>query len=501
MQLNVRTYLLLLGLATLIAMAAVAVAVRFILQTEPADWPLDQELLIAAGLGVIAGGWLLCALAVARRISRDIDSLGAIGKALFSGTAALPPDKSRLSEVAEVGRALATAANAARGRESALRSADRIKDEFFAMLSHELRNPLATQAAAAQILRKNTASQKSISHAAEVVARQVEHMTRLVEDLLDISRITRGRVSLNRQPSNLGQLTEDTVREMQAAGRLARHELQLDIAPVWARVDESRFAQVVSNLLGNAVKYTPERGKIALTLRRDGDAAVLRVHDSGIGMAPELAARVFDLFVQGENTPQRGAGGLGIGLTLVKHLAELHGGKVFAASTGPGQGSVFTVSLPAIEAQSDDELRAAAGNEVPHPPHRIVLIEDNDDARRTLVDALALDGHKIYEAADGKSGIQAVARVNPDVAVIDLMLPDLTGFEVAETLRDTPERDSMVLIALTASGRPDSMRRAHDAGFDEYVTKPIAPQRLVRLIDVAVAARARRAQSGGIVRK
>jgi CheY-like chemotaxis protein len=211
-------------------------------------------------------------------------------------------------------------------------------------------------------------------------------------------------------------------------------------------------------------------------------------------MAPELAARAFDLFVQGEQQLDRGPGGLGIGLSLVKHLAELHGGKAFAASAGPGQGSIFTVTLPAIEPQPG---RPAQKKAPERRRHRIVLIEDNEDARRTLAAALSLEGHQVHEAADGITGIATLSRVNPDVAVVDIGLPGVDGYKVAETLRGAPEHDSMVLIALTGYGQPDSLRRAREAGFDEYVTKPIAPERLVRLMDVALDARARRASAAG----
>jgi CheY-like chemotaxis protein/two-component sensor histidine kinase len=393
-------------------------------------------------------------------------------------------------EIAEVGGVLAAAAQAVRSREKSLRDADRAKDEFVAMLSHELRNPLGALAAAAQVLRKVGPQEGAAGDAGEVVSRQVDHMTRMVEDLLDVSRVTRGKVSLARQPFDFAELIDNTIAQMRTAGRLAGHEVRLDLVPVWVRADEARAAQIVSNLVGNAVKYTPVGGQVGVSLRRDRDTAVLRVRDSGIGMSPELAARVFDLFVQGEQQLDRSAGGLGIGLTLVKHLAELQGGKVFAASAGPGQGSIFTVTLPATEPQPSE--RPADRKPQPRRRHRIVLIEDNDDARRTLAAALSMEGHQVHEAADGISGIAALARVNPDVAVVDIGLPGVDGYKVAETLRGAPEHDAMVLIALTGYGQPDSLRRAREAGFDEYVTKPIAPERLVRLMDVALDARARR---------
>ena len=377
--------------------------------------------------------------------------------------------------------------DAARSREAALRASDRAKDEFLAVLGHELRNPLAALAAVAHVLRAKVTDGAALN-ATDVLGRQVRHMSRLTEDLLDVSRVTRGKVSLNRRPLDLSRAVEHALGELKLAGRLSRHELRLDLSPVWVRADEARIEQIVANLVGNAIKYTPERGTIEVTLRRDRNAAVLRVRDSGIGMSADFVAKVFDLFVQAEG-PGRQAG-LGIGLTLVRHLAELHSGKAFAASAGPGQGSVFTVTLPAIEAQSVP----ATLDEVtpPQARHRILLVEDNVDARSTMLEALQLDGHHVYEAGDGESGIRTAAAVQPDVAIIDIGLPGRDGYEVASALRQTPECPEMVLIAVTGYEQPDSMRRAREAGFDEYVTKPIAPDRLARLIDAAFAARARR---------
>ena len=377
--------------------------------------------------------------------------------------------------------------DAARSREAALRASDRTKDEFLAMLGHELRNPLAALAAVAHVLRAKVTDDTARS-ATDVLGRQVQHMSRLTEDLLDVSRVTRGKVSLNRRPLDLSRAVEHALGELKLAGRLGRHDLRLDLSPVWVRADEARIEQIVANLVGNAIKYTPERGTIEVTLRRDRNSAVLRVRDSGIGMSADFVAKVFDLFVQAEG-PGRQAG-LGIGLTLVRHLAELHSGKAFAASAGPGQGSVFTVTLPAIEAQSVP----ATLDEVtpPQARHRILLVEDNVDARSSMLEALQLDGHHVYEAGDGESGIRTAAAVQPDVAIIDIGLPGRDGYEVASALRQTPECPEMVLIAVTGYEQPDSMRRAREAGFDEYVIKPIAPDRLARLIDAAFAARARR---------
>ena len=446
----------------------------------------------SVGVAVALIAALILAAALGRRISGPIGSLASVAKALAGGQPARLTDPGAVEEIREVGRALVDAANTARSREGALRTADRAKDEFLAMLSHELRNPLGALAAAAHLLRKLASKDETAIRATDIVGRQVQHMTRLVEDLLDVSRVTRGKISLSREPLELSRAVENVVLEWRNAGRLAKHEVRVELSQVWVRADAARVEQIIANLLGNAVKYTPDGGQINVSVRRDRAAAVLQVRDSGMGMSADLAGRVFDLFVQGERALDRSLGGLGIGLTLVKRLAELHGGTAVAASEGPGKGSIFTVSLPATEAAPAQPRAPAAASEVPRRHHRILVIEDNDDARRTLSLALQMNGHQVYAAPDGKAGLQAADEVDPEVAVIDIGLPGVNGFQVGETLRRAPAHEAMVLIALTGYGQPDSLRRARDAGFDEYITKPIEPDRLMRLIDVAWAARQRR---------
>ena len=485
--LSLRLQLIMLGLA---GSAAAAVVVAF------AGWLAPDALLLSDDAGWLIGSCVLAAIAVpivlalilAKRVASVVEPIEAIAKALAAGARFEAPVKMKWAEMADASDKLAHAASIARSRETALRATDRAKDEFLAMLGHELRNPLSALAAASHVLRKSAADNDAVLGATGVITRQVNQMTRLIEDLLDVSRVTRGKVSLNRQPLNFARAVERALSELRLSGRLDRHDLRLDLSEVWVRADEARIEQIATNLIDNAVKYSPGSGSIEVTLRRDRNSAVLRVRDSGIGMSAELVSRVFDVFVQGEGAGKQA--GLGIGLTLVRHLAELHGGKAYAASAGPGQGSVFTVSLPTIEAQA----AAATTQATPAPQarHRILLVEDNIDARNTMLAALQLDGHRVYEASDGEAGILAAAEVKPDVAIIDIGLPGRDGYSVASALRQTPERQQMVLIAVTGYDQPDSWRRARDAGFDEYVTKPIAPDRLVRLIDAALATRARR---------
>ncbi len=485
--LKLRSQLLFLTLGCLAIFAVFAAAGAWLAAQE--GLPLSDRAAWLIGLCAVGAIVIpaLLAASLARRLSAGIASLDAVAKALVSGAHAEAPANIAIAEVQEAGSRLAHAANVMRGRELALKNADVAKDEFLATLGHELRNPLAALGAAAHVLRIAPPHDPAVMQSVDIVGRQVRQMTRLIEDLLDVNRVIRGKVSLSRQAINLGQAVEKTLHEMRLAGRLAHHQVRADVADVWVRADEARLEQMIANLVGNAVKYTPAGGGIGISVRRDRDTAILRVRDTGIGMSPELTARVFDLFAQGEDAEKRGAGGLGIGLTLVKHLAELHGGRTFAASGGLGEGSVFTLSLPAIEAS--EEAAPLGPGVSPQYRHRILLVEDNEDARNTMFAALELDGHRVYEAADGNAGLRTVAAVKPDVAVIDIGLPDLNGYEVAAALRDSPERQKMVLIAMTGMERPDSLRRAREAGFDEYVAKPVAPDQLVRLIDAAKARR------------
>jgi signal transduction histidine kinase/ActR/RegA family two-component response regulator len=487
---KLRSHLLLLTLGTLLPVVVFAAIAGWLLLVDPPAAVLDMTetvWLMSAGVAAAVALALLLAAALARKIAAPIVLLAAANRALVSGGKIEMPESIGIREIAEASEALGKAAAAVRSREAAARDAERAKDDFLAILSHELRNPLATLAAASYLLRRSAAKDPAVAPAADTVARQVQQMTRLVDDLLDLNRITKGKVRLSRAPLDVARIVEKALDELRAAGRLQKHRIRLELASAWARADEARIEQIAANLVGNALKYTPEDGEIVIGVRRARDAAVLSVRDSGIGMPPELAAHVFDLFVQGERHRQLG-GSLGIGLALVKLLAELHGGTAVAASAGPGRGAEFTVTLPAIEAP----MEFAA----PPPPrdqerrgHRILLIEDDTDARRNLHAALALDGHEVYEAADGPAAIRSAAQFKPEVAIIDVGLPGLNGFQVAESLRGDAVRAPMVLIALTGYTQQDALRRARAAGFDEYLTKPIAPDRLTRLIDVALARR------------
>jgi signal transduction histidine kinase len=376
--------------------------------------------------------------------------------------AAVAVQKTRLLTVAQAARAEAEAAS-------------RGKDELLAMLGHELRNPLAALAHAAQVLQTPGLSEEGGRRAREVLVRQNAHLARLVDDLLDVARVTSGKIVLSRRPLELAEAVRHGVATLAASGRTESCHVTLDLSPVWADVDETRLEQVVTNLVGNALRFTPADGRIEVTLRAADGEAVLRVRDSGVGIAPEMLARVFDVFVQGPRGPDGGPGGLGLGLTLVRRIVELHGGTVEAASEGPGRGSVFTVRLPALAAPPPTSSPAAAGAGARR--RRIVVVEDNADAREMLRVALELAGHEVHEAPDGPSGIAAILERRPDVALVDVGLPGLDGYEVGRRVRSTMGA-TIRLIALTGYGQPDDRRQALDAGFDAHLVKPVDPRTL-----------------------
>jgi signal transduction histidine kinase/CheY-like chemotaxis protein len=441
---------------------------------------------IAIGVsGALAIAFVLAVL-LSRRIASPIASLAAVAKAVGTGASVAPPPPGGIPEVRDLHQALASAASAVRDREDALRTADRAKHEFLAMLSHELRNPLGALASAGAVLqRANPAA--NVAPAVAIITRQVEHMTRLVDDLLDVSRATSGKISLSRQPVDFAAIVDRTLAALRSAGRLDRHTIRIETTPAWVQGDEARLEQVVSNLVGNAVKYTPPGGTITIRLGLEDRRAVLSVEDTGVGLSPELAPRVFELFVQGERTLDRQAGGLGIGLTLVRRLVELHDGRVDVRSDGPDRGTCFTVTLPTIappppmpETGDDDPAK-------PHPARRILVIEDHEDARSSLIAGLTQHGYLLAGAADGPDGLRAAAEFRPDVAIVDIGLAGMDGYEVARRMRMSPGGGPALLIALTGYGHADARQLALDAGFDAHLTKPIPPDRLVALIESRLA--------------
>ncbi|MET0487067.1 MAG: ATP-binding protein [Candidatus Rokuibacteriota bacterium] len=357
------------------------------------------------------------------------------------------------------------------------------KDELLAMLGHELRNPLAAIANATHVLGVPHAPAEATRRAREIIARQNAHLAHLVDDLLDVARVTSGKIVLARRPLELAEAVRRAVGTLTTSGRTEQHRVSLMLEPVWADVDETRWEQIVTNLVGNALRFTPAGGTVDITLEPSDGDAVLHVRDSGMGIAPEVLSRVFDLFVQGARGAAGGQGGLGLGLTLVRRITELHGGTVEAASEGAGCGSVFTVRVPAIDAP---DAPAPTPVQTPSDGHlRIVIVEDNGDTRQMLRVALELSGHEVHDAIDGPGGLDAILRERPDLALIDIGLPEFDGYEVARKVRGALG-GTILLVALTGYGQPDDRRQALDAGFDAHLVKPVEPDALLGVIRAGI---------------
>ena len=354
----------------------------------------------------------------------------------------------------------------------AAEDANRAKDEFLAMLGHELRNPLGAISAAAEVMSRAPAPELA-DRARTIIQHQTRHLAHLMEDLLDVTRVISGKITLARQPYDLQRCVDSVVNTMQLANQLHQHTLELDLQPAWVQVDVTRAEQIINNLLTNALKYTPQGGTIKLSTWRDGPMGVLRVQDDGMGMSPALVSTVFDLFVQGERSLDRRQGGLGVGLTLVRRLAELHGGFASAESPGPGQGSCFTVYLPGAVPPTES-LPAPAPPVYPARTHRhIVIVEDNADARDALRVVLQMDGYEVETAEEGVAGLALILRTRPDAALIDIGLPGLNGLEIATRLRQAGL--TLRLVAVSGYGQAADVAQALAAGFDSHVIKPIDP--------------------------
>jgi len=361
--------------------------------------------------------------------------------------------------------------------------ANRAKDEFLAMLGHELRNPLGAISNSLQVLDQNP-SEEATKFARDVILRQVRNLTRLIDDLLSMGRIMTGKFLLHKAPLDLSVSVGRALGTMRASGRLRHHEVSFQLEPVWVEADEVRIEQIVSNLTDNAVKYTPAGGGIRVFAGADGGDAVIRVEDSGLGIPEHLLPRIFDLFVQGDRSLDRTDGGLGIGLTLVQRLVGLHGGSVDAYSPGPNRGSRFTVRLPAISAPSaiEDRDSEASPTSRPFERLRILIVEDNGDALETLRMSLSAAGHEVHQAMNGREALDSVSRIRPDVAIVDLGLPEINGFEIARILRQRKKNRDLRLIALTGYGSPEDRKRAIDAGFDAHLLKPLDYKKLAALL-------------------
>lgn len=393
-----------------------------------------------------------------------------------------------------------------------LRDAERTRrqrDEFLAMLGHELRNPLGAISAAVQVLNRVESPSAEAAEMREMIERQSAHLTRLVDDLLDVSRVHSGRITLQRESADLNEIARLCLHACEGVIAAQRHRVTFIPAsdPVTVSADPVRIEQVINNLLTNAIKYTPAGGEIWLSVDLEpggGEAAghaVVKVRDTGIGIAPDMLGQVFDMFTQGDRTLDRSQGGVGLGLTLVRRLVEMHGGTVAARSEGPSRGSTFEVRLPAMRRAKGasatsftpssappgrgDEAHPSGAPVAPHAaahPRHILIVEDGPDARKALGRLLEIWGHHVELAEDGTRGVECAIASRPEVALIDIGLPGLNGYEVARRVRQVLGK-SICLIALTGYGQPDDKERTRAAGFDQHLVKPVNPRLLSRLLD------------------
>ena len=462
----------------------------------------EAQLMSLLGLGAttllaLLAAWLAGDILIVQRVRKLMDTARSIAAGDLearSGIAYGREEIGRLAAALDEMAATLQAKEAARSQaERELRAADQRKDEFLAMLAHELRNPLAPISTGAHLLKLLHSDNAQITQTCAIIARQVEHMTSLVDDLLDVSRVTRGLVSLSTQVLDLRHVVDDAAEQIRPMITARRHKVVLDLpdGPAHVKGDHKRLVQVVANLLGNATKYTPEGGHIRLQLAAAADGGedyVLEVSDDGIGMEAALVERVFELFTQAERTPDRSQGGLGLGLALAKSLVELHGGSVGAASPGPGLGSTFTVRLPRfaqpVETPIDVAVRQAAAVTA---PLRVLVVDDNLDAAHTLNLFLAAAGHRVEIAYNGFDALEVAKVFAPQVCLLDIGLPDMDGNELARRLRGLPQTAGAVLVAATGYGRQQDREAARTAGFDHYMVKPVNTVQLSELLGRAGA--------------
>ena len=395
-------------------------------------------------------------------------------------TSALYDSDGRLRGFAKVTRDLTV-----RRRVEALQENERQMNEFLAMLSHELRNPLASIVNALDLARHEPATERT--EARGIIERQVKHLAHIVDDLLDVSRITRGKIELRKEILPVNDVVLHAVESCRSLLNARGHTV--DVSPsneeLWIKADPTRLSQVILNLINNAAKYTPAGGRISISVNRDNDDVVLRVQDSGIGISATLLPKVFELFVQGDRSLDRAAGGLGIGLTIVKRMVELHGGSVKAVSAGPGQGSEFVVRLPRVSSEgvTRPPLARLSLSQAAGLRRRLLIVDDNLDFVSSLAALLKEFGHDVRTANDGEAAITVAADHTPDAVLLDIGLPGMNGYEVAQRLRGSNMLSGVTLVAVSGYGHEENRRRAQEVGFDHYLVKPIDAAELINIID------------------
>ena len=365
----------------------------------------------------------------------------------------------------------------------ALELADRQKDEFLAMLAHELRNPLAPLRNASELLGVIAQQEPRAQFSAGVIRRQVAQLSRLVDDLLDVSRITQGRIDLQRKPLELGSIIAQAIETVEPLLREKHHQVSIvsGFEHIHINGDNTRLVQCVGNVLTNSAKYTNDGGEIKVRSAVDGADALIEITDNGVGISPELLPRIFDLFVQSDRTLDRAQGGLGIGLAVVKRLIEMHGGRVAAYSDGIGKGSSFEIRLPLIE---QSETRVAEPEVIQATPRRVLIVDDNADAADMLALLLQLDGHEVQAVYSSRDALERAQSFRPDVMLLDIGLPEINGYEVAQQLRAIPQLRDIRLVAVTGYGRSEDRVRARAAGFDDHLVKPVEAIELKRALEV-----------------
>jgi signal transduction histidine kinase len=517
-RIGLRQLLIALSLAGIVPLAIVATVLLVALwRTQQAAAPADAALTgslgaLAALLIIVLVASSLFAWLIGRRLAGAIHAAAEAAVAISAGKAAAPV-VSRIDEVQTLMKALERAvargasAEADRRRaaseldvvlehetraRSQAEAANRAKDEFLAMLGHELRNPLGAIGSAMRVIERVPSTSGDHKAAREIIARQTAHLAKIVDDLLDVGRAVSGRILLRRNLVDLAQASAAAVAAVRAAEQGREHEWTLELATVLTSADPTRIDQVLANLLGNAAKFTAAGGHIRVRLYEEAGEAVLSIEDSGPGVRPELLPHIFELFARDPSVPD--SGGLGIGLSLVKRLVELHGGSVSAqnitgeSGAGALHGACFTVRLPAIPEPEPVAQRHARPLPAPRPRRqaRVLIVEDNDDARETLQRILQADGHLVSAARDARTGLEAAVAGSPNIAVVDIGLPGMDGYEFARALRERLG-SGVRLIALTGYGTRADRQRSAEAGFDAHLTKPVDLDRLLALITEAAS--------------
>jgi signal transduction histidine kinase len=450
------------------------------------DQMLDLLALAATLALAMLAAWFVGDVLVLRRVKRLATTANSIASGTLGARSGIVYGREEISELA---RALDAMAESLQEKElqhlkaeSQLREADQRKDEFLAMLAHELRNPLAPISAGAQLLQSGHAGPEAVQRTAGIIVRQVHHLTRLVDDLLDVSRVTRGLVTLTRTPLNVASVVADAIEQAEPLMKSRQHRFDVSLpeSPLVVSGDHKRLVQVLVNVLNNAAKYTPPGGAIKLAVSAGDGQVKLTVSDNGIGMSPELRSRVFDLFAQADRNSDRSQGGLGLGLALVKSLVELHGGSVAVNSEGEQKGSTFIISLPGTPSQA-----APAGNAPAIKPARrlrVLVVDDNMDAAQTLQLLLEAGGHQVVVAHTALAALELAQSISPELCLLDIGLPDVNGNDLARGLRALPHTASATLVAVTGYGRREDRELSTEAGFDHYFVKPVDMEKLLALI-------------------